>query len=37
LQTNGKLSPQQAFEDIKYLSERLEKSQEQLGIDEGVI
>jgi hypothetical protein len=37
LQTNGKLSPQQAFEDIKYLWERLEKSQAQLGIDEGII
>jgi hypothetical protein len=37
LQTNGKLSPQQAFEDIQDLWERLKESKEQLGIDDGII
>lgn len=34
LQTNGKLSPQKAFADIQYLWERLNKSKEELGIDD---
>jgi hypothetical protein len=37
LQTNGKLSPQQAFEDIQSLWERLNKSKEQLGIIDGIV
>lgn len=34
LQTNGKLSSQEAFEEIKCLWERLKKSKELLGIDD---
>jgi hypothetical protein len=34
LQTNGKLSPEQAFEEIQYLWKQLKKSKEQLGIDD---
>lgn len=37
LQTNGKLSPKQAFADIQQLWERLKKSKEQLGIDDEII
>lgn len=33
LQTNGKISPHEAFEEISQLWEQLKASKEQLGID----
>ena len=34
LQTNGKLSPLEAYQQIKFLWKQLKKSKEQLGIGE---